>query len=382
LQIEVGGDRGGVGSFCLLMSTPLSFKPYVLILAGGSGERFWPLSRRTRPKHLLRLLSEKTLLEETVDRLTPVVPEDHLFILTNEAQAPLIRELLPGLPEGNVLVEPAKRDTAPAVALGVGMISRRDRDATMVMLPADHVIPDRELFVEDLRLAVAAAQNASAIVTLGVEPTWACPAFGYIEEGVAAPLPPGFEGHGADKLRHVARFREKPNPDLAESFLRSGNYRWNAGMFVWKVSVILAELERHEPRLAEFVRKLERAPDPEMVIGEEFAGLPKISIDYAVMERASHVLEVRAAFGWDDVGSWNALTKYLPELADQNHANTVLVTKDARENLVFSEEGKPVAMLGVNDLIVIQARDALLICHKHADQEIKQLIGGLPEELR
>ncbi len=363
------------------MSAPDSH-PYILILAGGSGERFWPLSRTTRPKHLLRLLSNKTLLEATLERLTALVPADHVFILTNAVQAPIIRELLPQMPSENIIAEPAKRDTAPAVALGVGLISRRDHQATMVMLPADHIIPDSAAFVEDLRLAIAAARNASAIVTLGIPPTWACPGFGYIEEGAPAPLPQGFENAQPGKLRHVTRFREKPNAELAETFIKSGNFKWNAGMFVWTVPMILGELERHEPLLAEFVTRVARADDPDAVIAQTFPSLPKISVDYAVMERATHVLEVQAGFAWDDVGSWTALNKYLPGDDRENHANTTLYSRESTHNMVFSEEGIPIALVGVNDLIVVQTKDALLICNRHDAEDIKAIIPQLPDALR
>jgi len=356
--------------------------PYVLILAGGSGERFWPLSRATKPKHLLQLLSDKTLLEETIDRLAPMVPIDHVFILTNRVQAPIIRDLLPAIPAENIIAEPAKRDTASAVALGVGMISRRDHLATMVMLPADHIIRDGAQFLSDLRLAVAAARSTDALVTIGVPPTWACPGFGYIEEGDPIPLPAGFESEPNGKLRRVARFREKPNRDLAESFLRKGHFKWNAGMFIWQLPVILGELQRNEPQLAEFVTNISAATDPEEILESQFEALPKISIDYAVMERASHVVEVQAAFDWDDVGSWTALNQYLPGDEEGNHSNTSLYHQQAAHNLVFSEEKKPVAIIGLNDLIVVQASDALLICHRQNAEDIKKVIPKLPPDLR
>lgn len=356
--------------------------PYILILAGGSGERFWPLSRATKPKHLLRLLSGKTLLEETMERLAPMAPPDHIFILTNQVQAPIIRDLLPAVPEENIIAEPAKRDTAPAVALGVALISRKDHQATMVMLPADHIIQNRDTFLDDLRLAVAAARQNHAIVTLGIPPTWACPGFGYIEEGEARETPPEFASFPSGKLRDVARFREKPNAELAETFLSQGNYKWNAGMFVWTVPVILSEFQRQEPRLADFITQLSGSPDPDAMIAKHFPELPKISVDYAVMERATRVLEVQAGFDWDDVGSWTALTKYLPADAEANHSNTTVIAQDATHNLVFSEEKLPVALVGVNDLIVVQAKDAIMICSRHDAEAIKAIIPKLPETVR
>src|SRR3954466_4544452 len=202
---------------------------YALILAGGSGERFWPLSRRARPKQLLRLVGKETLLEQAVARLDGLVAPDRLLILTNVDQEAAVRELLPQLPKENIVAEPAKRDTAGGVAVGVGWVAARDHSATMAVLPADHVINDTAAFQKTLAVAAAAAEETGALVTIGIKPTWACPGYGYIEQGTTVPL----RAAGAETSVHrVVRFREKPNADLAESFLRKGNFRWNAGMFV------------------------------------------------------------------------------------------------------------------------------------------------------
>src|SRR5689334_12826840 len=192
---------------------------YALILAGGSGERFWPLSRRNRPKQLLRLVSERTLLEETVARLDGLVPAERILILTNVEQEKAVRDLLKGFPKENIVAEPAKRDTAAAIALGVGWVALRDHFATMVVLPADHVISNRDAFRETIEVAAEAAQQTGSLVTIGIKPTWACPGFGYIEQG--APLP---NRQKSPAVHRVIRFREKPNADLAESFLRKGNF--------------------------------------------------------------------------------------------------------------------------------------------------------------
>src|ERR1700745_927214 len=201
---------------------------YALILAGGSGERFWPLSRRARPKQLLRLVAEQTLLEQAVARLEGLVPPERLLILTNVDQEAAVRELLPQVPKENIIAEPAKRDTAAAVALGAGWVAARDHGATMVVLPADHIINDTAEFQKTLGVAAAAAEETGALVTIGIKPTWACPGYGYIGQGDAVKLrPPAKE----TAVPRVVRFREKPNADLAESFIRKGNFRSNAGMF-------------------------------------------------------------------------------------------------------------------------------------------------------
>src|SRR5881398_154868 len=200
---------------------------YALILAGGSGERFWPLSRRARPKQLLRLVSNRALLEETVARLEGLVPHERILILTNTEQESAVRKMLGGFPKENIIAEPAKRDTAAAVALGTGWVVARDHAATMVVLPADHVIANRSAFQETLALAAEAAEETGELVTIGTKPTWACPGYGYIEHGKPVRLRKRPDN---EAIHRVVRFREKPNSDLADSFIRRGNFRWNAGM--------------------------------------------------------------------------------------------------------------------------------------------------------
>jgi mannose-1-phosphate guanylyltransferase len=357
------------------MSNPI----YALILAGGSGERFWPLSRRSRPKQLLRLVAKETLLEQTIARLEGLIARDRILILTNVEQEAAVRELLPDLPQENIVAEPAKRDTAAAVALGAGWVAVRDHSATMIALPADHVIKDTAAFQKTLTTAAAAAEETGALVTIGVKPTWACPGFGYIEQGEAVPLRSVALGSG---VHRVVRFREKPNTDLAESFLRKGNFRWNAGMFVWSVPSVLSEFNRHTPELASFISQL-RAPDNfEKTVRDRFEKLPRISFDYAIMEKADRVLVVEATFDWDDVGSWRAVAKYFKNDAEGNAANCEVTTLDSSNNIVFNSDGTSIALLGVHNLIVVRTSDAVLICHRHQAEKIKNLVGKLPEGLQ
>src|SRR5213595_4104650 len=352
---------------------------YALILAGGSGERFWPLSRRACPKQLLRLVSDKTLLEETLGRLEGVVPPDHTLILTNTDQESAVRKLLGGFPKENIIAEPAKRDTAAAVALGTGWVAARDHGATMIVLPADHVIANRVAFQETLALAADAAVETGELVTIGIKPTWACPGFGYIEHGEPVHLR---KRDDKDAIHRVVRFREKPNPDLAESFLRKGNFRWNAGMFVWSVPTVLGEFNRHAPELADFISQLRTPENFENVLRERFSKLPRISFDYAIMEKADRVLVVEAGFDWDDIGSWHAVANYFEKDKRGNAANRAITAIDSSNNIVFEENGTTIALLGVHDLIVVRTPDALLVCHRHEAERIKELIGKLPSELQ
>jgi mannose-1-phosphate guanylyltransferase len=356
------------------MSSPL----YVLILAGGSGERFWPLSRRTRPKQLLSLFSEETLLAATLRRLKDLVAPENILILTNSDQEKGVREIAKEIPSSNIVAEPAKRDTAAAIALGVGWIAARAINATMIVLPADHLIQDVAGFQRTLRTAAHAAGQTGELVTIGIKPTWACPGFGYIEVGNPLTLKNAAPG---PTVANVIRFREKPSTELAEQFLTSGNFRWNAGIFIWTIPAILNAFERYTPPLAEFVARV-RTGDFAVLLRNAFPSLPKISIDYAVMEKAGRVLVVEAEFDWDDVGSWTAVAKYLADAGTENRANTAVRTMESGNNVVYSTEKKLVALMGVHDLIVVETPDALLVCNRHEAEKIKQLVGLVPAALQ
>jgi mannose-1-phosphate guanylyltransferase len=352
---------------------------YALILAGGSGERFWPLSRRARPKQLLRLVSTETLLEETLGRLEGFIPRQRILILTNTEQESAVRKLLGNFPKENIVAEPAKRDTAAAVALGTGWVAARDHAAIMLVLPADHVIANRIAFQETLGLAADAAEETSELVTIGIKPTWACPGFGYIEQG----KPIRLRNHSDnDAIHRVLRFREKPNLDLAESFLRKGNFRWNAGMFVWSVPTVLREFNRHAPELANFISQIRAPQNFEKALRERFSKLPRISFDYAIMEKADRVLVVEASFDWDDIGSWRAVANYFEKDKQGNAANCALTAINSSNNIIFEEDGTTIALLGIHDLIVVRTQDALLICHRHEAERIKDLISKIPPKLQ
>jgi mannose-1-phosphate guanylyltransferase len=346
---------------------------YALVLAGGSGTRFWPLSRKVRPKQLLSLFNENTLLEETILRLSGVIPAENILVLTNQEQEDAVRKLLPAHPQKNIFAEPARRDTAAAIALGVGLIAARDSDATMAVLPADHLIKDKVSFQADLRAAATVASKTGDLVTIGITPTWACPGYGYIERGkkVDGPISGFFE---------VVRFREKPAEDLAETFVKSGNFFWNAGIFIWSVKAILTELNRHAPALGEFISAIRHSSDPGQVIEDRFLKLPRISVDYAVMEKASRVVVKAASFDWDDVGSWTSIAKYLEQLPNSNAANTAVSIEGSNNNIIFSDQKVHLALVGVNDLIVVQTKDSILVCHRHEVERVKNLVGSLPEE--
>jgi mannose-1-phosphate guanylyltransferase len=351
---------------------------YALILAGGSGQRFWPVSRDALPKQLLKLFGEKTLLELTVERLDGLVPKENILVLTNQQQEATVRKLLPDLPKDNIIAEPEKRDTAPAIALGVGWIAARAPSATMMVLPADHLINNKAEFQRVLTNSMKAAESGGALVTIGIKPTWACPSYGYVERGKRVPI----SNIKDAAVYEVARFREKPNPDLAEHFIAQGNFTWNAGMFIWTLPAIFSELSRHCPALADFVSEVRTSKDFATTVKRQFGKLPKLSIDYALMERASRVLNIEATFDWDDVGNWTSVGRYLNKDDDGNKYNCALSHHDASNNIVFTQTGQHVALLGVQDLIVVASKDGLLVATQAEAENIKKLVDGLPKELR
>jgi mannose-1-phosphate guanylyltransferase len=318
------------------------------------------------------------LLEQTVTRLEGLVPAENILILTNVEQEAAVRELLPHFAASNIIAEPAKRDTAAAVALGVGWVAARDHAATMLVLPADHVIKDTAAFQKTLRTAAAVAEEKGALATIGIKPSWACPGFGYIEQGDEVVT----NGSAGGVVHHVLRFREKPNADLADSFIRKGNFRWNAGMFVWAVPTVLTEFNRRAPELAGFISQVRSSNDIAGEIARGFEKLPKISFDYAIMESADRVVVVEAEFDWDDVGSWRAAAAYLNSDEHGNATNCPTSTIDSTDNIVFDDEGSRVALLGVHNLIIVRTGDALLVCHRHQAEKIKLLVAQLPAELQ
>jgi len=359
------------------MASPTNL--YALILAGGSGTRFWPLSRNARPKQLLSLFDGETLIEKAVNRLEGLIPPERILVLTNEAQLEATRAVLPKLPAENIVAEPARRDTAPAIALAAGWIAARDPEATMIALPADQLVVKVEEFRRVLTAAAAAAAAEETIVTLGIKPDWPCPGYGYIERGDRIATDDG--GTGA-AVHEVKRFREKPSVETAESYLEQGGFSWNAGIFIWTIPTLMRELTKNCPQLAAFVDELRTSDDFTGTVASKFAQLDKISIDFALMEKAGRILNIEAEVGWDDVGGWPSVAKYLTNDENGNAHRGPLLAIDSRDNIVFSTEGMPsVSLLGVENLIVVQTADALLVANRNDADQIKKLVDRLPAEL-
>jgi mannose-1-phosphate guanylyltransferase len=350
-------------------------KTYACIMAGGSGERFWPLSRIARPKHLVQLLSEATLLEDTVSRVEKALPASQIFVLTNAAQIDGCRAVLPQLKPEQFIAEPAKRDTAPACALGTALVHSLEPDAVVVFLPADALIKDSATFADQLKKGAEIAAKHDTIVTFGIRPDHPSTRFGYLESGAALA-----ESSAACPFFNVERFVEKPKLPQAEEYLKTGKYFWNAGIFMWKTSTFLREAKRSKPELVPFIENFPKQ-GRDAYIAEKFPSLPKISVDYAIMEKAERVTVAEARFDWDDMGSWTALPAHLPLDEHNNTLRGAVAIHDSKNNIALSSK-RLIALCGVNDLIVVETEDTILVCHRDAAEHIKLLQPKLPEHVR
>ena len=336
----------------------------VLVLAGGSGTRFWPMSRRDRPKQLLSLDGDRSLLRETVERLAPLVPPERVWISTTEELGDAVAAELPELPPEHVLREPAGRNTAPAIGWSLLRMSVGERQGAVAVLPSDHRIGDPGRFRDVLARAADSALSGDRVLALGVEPRWAETGYGYLELA---------DGAGAGGLRRVARFREKPDRTTAEGFFASGRHLWNAGMFVFRGEGLLARLRTVAPELAAGLDRL--ATEPERV-AELYPVLPSISIDYAVMEKLDELWTLPLDCGWDDLGSWQALFEVLAADEDGNRRRGDTLSVDARRNLLVADRGT-IAVLGIEDLVVVRTSDAVLVVPRDRAQEVRVLVDRL-----
>ncbi len=346
---------------------------YGLILAGGRGTRFWPRSRRAHAKQVLTFFGERSLIQQTVDRLSPILPPDRIWVLTNDHLRSEIVRQLPEVPKRQILAEPAQRNTAPAIGLAAQILQSIDAKAVMGVFPSDHVISRPRDYLRLVKPAFRAA-SAGNIAVLGIRPRWAETGYGYIE------FPEGIEA-GNLKPSNVLSFREKPDAPNAERFLAAGNFYWNAGMFFWRTSVLLDALHRFLPHTASLLSSLPSFENRHFGarLRETFPSCENISIDYAVLERASNVVGFPAAdIGWNDVGSWDAVYELQPRDAHANAGSADILAESSTGNYVDAK--KLVALLGVKDLIVVDTPDALLVASRSMAQRVGEILKTL--ELR
>jgi len=348
----------------------------VVVPAGGGGTRLWPRSRRATPKQFLDIVSERTMLQETADRVRALVSPDHLFVITNAQHLGPVREQLPDVPSANIVGEPEGRDSAPAIGLMAALLEKTlGPDAVMVVLPADHVIPDGDKFRAILTLAAQTARQGW-LVTLGIQPTGPDTGFGYIQAG--------------DEISHddalglsvsqVKQFREKPAPEVAEEYVRAGGYYWNAGMFIATVQTVRDLYKTHLPDMEASFAQIVGAmgtPQADQIMADVFPTLPKISVDYGIAEKADQVAVIPADIGWNDVGSWGRLADVLA--SDTSDANIVVgqhVGVDTHGSFIYSPN-RMVATIGMEDIVVIDTPDAILICPKHRAEDVKRVVDEL-----
>ncbi len=345
---------------------------YAVIMAGGSGTRFWPLSRRKRPKQLLQLFGRGTLLEKTVARIRPLIPPERIYVFTNELVSAEVRRCLPEIPSSQIVAEPAQRNTAPTLGVAAHEIVRRDPAGLMVVLPSDHVISKPVEFRRALRAACQVGSIEGHSVVVGLKPTRADTGYGYVRLGSA-------EGRVAgQKIFRVRKFTEKPVQTVARRYLASGRYLWNGGMFIWQARTLLQNFDRHQPRMARQLAQIAASGGvrSRSAFRRLFPRLEKISIDYALLEKIPGIFAVAADIGWNDVGSWGVVY----ELSGQDRKGNVRPRRsfslDSRGNLIVAPR-KFVVTVGVEDLVVVETADALLVCARSRSQEVGKAVQGM-----
>jgi mannose-1-phosphate guanylyltransferase len=359
---------------------------FVIIMAGGRGERFWPVSREKTPKQLLTLLGKKSFLQEAVERVLPLVPAKNVFVITNAAQLPEVRKQLPKIPKDNLVAEPVGRDTCAAVTLGAALVGARSTTGVMAVLPADHVIPDEKKFQQVLGDSFDLASRGRAIVTIGIKPSGPDTGYGYIRVGEALPAPDGVKRYKT-VFHRAEQFVEKPYFDKAVEYVNSGQYRWNAGMFVWSFVTVTEGLQKHQPEMYEACQRwFKVAANPSKlnkVLAKEYPEIKKVSIDYALMEHAQNVVVADGDFEWDDLGSWTALARHIKPDPEGNCAVAEFIHVDAARNVIFDARSKdrrtPIAVVGLRDSILVQTDDAVMLAHKSQAQKVKELVKKLAE---
>ncbi len=350
---------------------------FAVIMAGGVGSRFWPKSRAKKPKQFLNILSTKSLIEQTIERINPLIPEENIFIVSNKNQVAELVQVLPKFPIQNIILEPLSRNTAPCIGLASLFIKRRKPNAVMVVLPSDHLITNEDEFINTLKIGINAAYETCGLITIGIQPSYPSTGYGYIQfvEDDESEL----SGRGVYRIK---TFAEKPNLETAKRFIESGDFLWNSGMFIWRADVILDEIKTHLPDIYEELMKIDDAierDDFKSVLEQAYGKMRTISIDYGVMEKTNRAYVIKAKFEWSDVGSWEEVYNLAPK--DEN-GNYVSSNKDSVvlidvKNCFVDTNKTLVAMLGVEDLIVVSTEDAILICKRDRAQDVRNIVNYL-----
>ncbi len=349
-----------------------------IIMAGGAGTRFWPVSREGQPKQLLPLCGRRSMIQETFDRLEGLIPPERIWVLTNQQLLDAMRQQLPQLPARAILGEPCKRDTAPCIGLAARLVLRADPQAVMLVMPADHVIRPVEKFQQAVRCALELVEREPhTLVTFGIRPTYPATSYGYIERGDEV----GPSDNGL--VYRVQRFREKPDRDQAQAFLRMGTYYWNSGIFVWRAQTIWDALARYEPHMVPLLESIASAYGSDIfehVFAEKFSQIRAKSIDYAVMEHYSPILLVEAPFEWDDVGNWQSLARIWGTDQQGNCAQGKHLLLDCHNTVVWGADDHLVVLVGMQDVIVVHTPDATLVAHRGAEESLREVVRRLRDQ--
>ncbi len=343
---------------------------YAVIMAGGVGSRFWPRSKKALPKQLLKIFGDDTMIQATVKRLKPLVKEDNIFIITNKIQADEVKRQLIDIPEKNIIVEPFGRNTAACIGLASIIIKSIDPNAVTIVLPADHIIKEEEIFLSTLKNAAEFAYNSDGLVTIGINPTRPETGYGYIQLD---------ERKLSDNIYKVLTFAEKPNYATALRFLKSGDFMWNSGMFIWKVETILSEIKNLMPDLYEGLEEIEKnigKESYEEVLMRNYGMMKKISIDYGIMEKSSRVYLTKGFFVWSDVGSWEEVYQLSEKNSEGNAVLGNVYLDSVIDSYIYSPD-KVTAVVGVDNLIIINHDDTLLVCRRDKAQNVKKVVDYL-----
>lgn len=346
---------------------------YAVIMAGGVGSRFWPKSRERSPKQFLEIVGSGSMIQNTLARIQALVPAANTFVVTNRMQEELTYKQLPKLPKENILIEPVGRNTAPCIGLAATLVHTLDPKGIMIVLPADHVIRNVDEFLRVLGEAVKVADESDSLITIGIKPSRPETGYGYIQFDEELQTGNPYKDRG---ILRVKTFAEKPNLETAERFLQSGDFLWNSGMFVWKAQSILKEIEVHLPDLHLQLKTLTQKPGTQEfrnALEQAYGLIRSISIDYGVMEKAGNVFVAKGDFGWSDVGSWDEVVRLATADNDQNCIRGVVIARNSKNNYIDAGE-KTVAVVGVEDLIVVTTEDAVLVCKKGQSQDVKEIV--------
>ncbi len=347
---------------------------YGVVIAGGSGRRLWPKSRKSLPKFLLKVKSGKSLIEQSVDRLKQDIPVDNILVLTNRSHLGPVKRALSNFPRKNIIAEPVSRNTAPAISLAAALIRKKDPEAVLFIAPADQIIEGKKAFKDILRLSYEAARKEDEIVTIGVKPKYPATGYGYIKTGKPCK---GFKRTGLCRLYKVDRFLEKPSPARAKALLRTGKYLWNSGIFIAKAEVLLGELRKYSPAVYRTISRIEASlstKNRNAAIERYYKSFPDISIDYAVMEKSRKSMVISSDIRWDDIGSWNSIIRYLKRDNERNYLDARHLGISTKNSVIISENNHLIATLNVDNMIIVHTKDATLICKRDDAENVKRLV--------